>query len=603
MSSRPTFTHILAIAAAACLAGALFLVGVAAACEGGGINCNQAPSVTTTAATGVSYTSAYLNGQVDPHGCHTTYYFEIKKGETWIPHNPKTLLSESIAEEVSEWEPSLEPGTKYEFRLNANNVKGTTPGSAVSFTTPNEPPKGEKPSVTTEAASGITSFGATLNGSVNPHGLSTTYQFEFGTTKGSFTNATPPVNIGSGTTSQKVKAEVGLEPGTVYYFRITAANEAGTSSPGSELSFTTSTSTWKIKSSPNPVGASDTDLYDVSCEPSTGVCTAVGQSTISGVENPLAQRWNGSTWSEQTPAKKSGATHNRLFGVDCPSETRCLAVGNYQASEGATVLAETWNESKWSVQSPPVPSGSSSSEFRAIGCNNTVECTAAGSAVVGGVTKAIVEEWNNPVWTQATIPIPEGATSSQFDGVDCLWWNFCVAVGRYTTSGGTVKSLVEFWNGTNWALQTVTDPVGATQSTLLDVACTPSPNRCMAVGGWKKGTTQFTLAYRFDGVSTWTLQSTPNPAGSIASVFQEVSCPTETSCTGAGSWVSSSGGSNRTLAEAWNGTSWSLQGTPNPSGAVFSAFFGLSCRSTTCMGVGWSTNSSGTDTTLSEFRE
>jgi hypothetical protein len=40
-----------------------------------------------------------------------------------------------------------------------------------------------------------------------------------------------------------------------------------------------------------------------------------------------------------------------------------------------------------------------------------------------------------------------------------------------------------FWNGTSWSLQTLTDPEGAVQSTLLDVSCTPSPNiRCTAVG-------------------------------------------------------------------------------------------------------------------------
>ncbi|HUC07427.1 MAG TPA: hypothetical protein VMR96_04995, partial [Solirubrobacterales bacterium] len=197
----------------------------------------------------------------------------------------------------------------------------------------------------------------------------------------------------------------------------------------------------------------------------------------------------------------------------------------------------------------------------------------------------------------------EGATSSQLDGIDCLWSNFCVAVGRYTTSGGSIKNLAMFWNGTEWKLQTLTDPKEAAQSTLLDVACTPTPNRCTAVGGWKNSALeQFTMAYRFDG-STWTLQSTPNPSGSIASVFQEVSCATETSCTAAGSWVSGGGGSNQTLAEDWNGTSWSIQGTPNPSGASFSAFFGVSCRSTTCHGVGWSRNVLGVDTTLSEFRK
>lgn len=133
------------------------------------------------------------------------------------------------------------------------------------------------------------------------------------------------------------------------------------------------------------------------------------------------------------------------------------------------------------------------------------------------------------------------------------------------------KKLVMLWNGTNWSLQTLADPEGAVQTTLLDVSCTLSPTRCTAVGGWKNSAgEQFTLAFRFNG-STWTLQSTPNPLGTTESVFQDVSCATETSCTAAGHSVS--GGSTKTLAEKWNGTSWSIQSTPNPSSATFSSLF------------------------------
>ena len=348
---------------------------------------------------------------------------------------------------------------------------------------------------------------------------------------------------------------------------------------------------WALQTTPSPPAGTANYLYDVSCEPSTNACTSVGKNTGSGVDSPLTHRWNGTSWAEQTPAKKAGAVETRLFGVDCPSETRCMAVGSYETEGGQpTIMAELWNENKWSNQTTPAPAESTTSEFAAVGCNSTAECTAVGSAVIGGVTKAIAAEWNSPTWTLATIPIPEGATSSQLDGVDCLWSNFCVAVGRYTTSGGSIKSLAMFWNGSEWKLQALTDPEKAVQSTLLDASCTSSPsNRCTVVGGWKNsGLEQFTLAYRFNGTSTWTLQSPPNPEGSIASVFQEVSCATETSCTAAGSWVSGGGGSNQTLAEEWNGSSWSIQSTENPAGAGFDAFFGVSCRSTTCIGVGWS---------------
>lgn len=596
-------TCIVALCATISFTALVLFAGIAAACSGSGPpECSGKPSVTTSTTGSVGPTTAYVYGYVDPNECKTTYVFEYRKsGGTWGQGGTYGVFG-SGNQLVSDFLTSLTPGTSYEYKLTASNIQGTTAGATKNFSTPPEGSPPKAPSVTTEAATGITSNGATLNASVNPNGASTTYKFEYGTKEKELNKATASVSAGSESKSQKVKAEVNLEPGTKYYFRIYASN-AGGANTGSELNFTTSGGLWSIEESLNP-GTSGNYLFDVSCEPSTSVCTSVGKSTSSGVDSPVALRWNGSTWSEQAAAKKSGATHTRLLGADCPSETRCLAVGNHQSSEGPAVLSELWNESKWTVQTTPLPSESTSSEFVAIGCNSTANCTAVGSAVIGGVKTAIAERWTSPNWALSSIPIPEGAKSSQLDGVDCLWSNFCVAVGRYTTSGGSIKSLVVFWNGTEWSLQSVTDPEGAAQSTLLDVSCTGTPNRCTAVGGWKNSALeQFTLAYRFNGVSTWTLQSTPNPAGSIASVFQEVSCPSETSCTAAGSWVSGGGGSNQTLAEVWNGTSWSIQGTPNPSGASFSAFFGVSCRSSTCHGVGWSRSALGVDSTLSEYRE
>ena len=598
-SRKPYLTCITALCATISFTALLLFAGIAAACSGTvGGGC-EGPPVATTEFASPNETSAWLYGSVNSRNCEgTTYTFKYGKTTAYGSEVSGNVNKSELAEFVQNFASGLQPNTLYHFQLYATNTKGTDPGGDLTFETLNNPGP-PKPTVTTEAATGVTSYGATLNGSVNPQGSATSYNFEYGTKEKELTKATPLKTDLTGSTSQKVSAEVSLEPGTKYYFRLSATNEGG-KTPGSEANFTTSSSPWKIKATPNPEGATDTELYDASCEPSTSVCTSVGKSTGSEGDSPVAQRWNGLAWTAQSPDKKSSTLPTRLFGVDCPSETRCLAAGNYQPTEGGpTLLTEIWNEGNWNVQTTPLPSESTSSEFVAIGCNSTANCTAVGSAMIGGVKKAIAERWTSPTWALSSIPIPEGAKSSQLDGVDCRWSNFCAAVGRYTNKEGYVKNLVLFWNGTEWSLQTASDPFGAAETYLLDVSCTGTPNRCTAVGSWKNASNErLPLAYRFNGVSTWTLETTPKPPGSGTNILQDVSCATETSCTAVGSR-----GSSSTLAETWNGTSWSIQGTPNPSSATSSSLLGVSCRSTTCMGVGWSTNSSGVDTTLSEFRE
>ena len=91
------------------------------------------------------------------------------------------------------------------------------------------------PSVTTKAASSITSTSARLNGTVNPNGLATTYYFDYGTST-AYGSKTAVATAGSGTTAKSVSATVtGLGPG-VHHFRLVATSSAGTST-GGDLTF------------------------------------------------------------------------------------------------------------------------------------------------------------------------------------------------------------------------------------------------------------------------------------------------------------------------------------------------------------------------------
>ncbi|MCX6880102.1 MAG: SUMF1/EgtB/PvdO family nonheme iron enzyme [Verrucomicrobia bacterium] len=95
------------------------------------------------------------------------------------------------------------------------------------------------PTVTTAAATGITATTATLNGTVNPNGLATTAQFEYGLTTSYGSTAGVTLSPNNGTVAQNVSTSLsGLQVGQTYHYRLSAANGSGTT-PGADLTFTT----------------------------------------------------------------------------------------------------------------------------------------------------------------------------------------------------------------------------------------------------------------------------------------------------------------------------------------------------------------------------
>ncbi|MBI5220545.1 MAG: hypothetical protein HY978_01750 [Candidatus Liptonbacteria bacterium] len=90
-------------------------------------------------------------------------------------------------------------------------------------------PVGQQPTVETRDASGVSQNSGTLNGSVNPNSLDTTYYFEYGTGY-SLGSRTSSRSAGQGNYSQSVSEFLGnLQPNTTYYFRIVGQNSQGTS--------------------------------------------------------------------------------------------------------------------------------------------------------------------------------------------------------------------------------------------------------------------------------------------------------------------------------------------------------------------------------------
>src|SRR5258708_22912283 len=94
------------------------------------------------------------------------------------------------------------------------------------------------PSVVTGAATGVAKTGAVLHGTVNPGGNATTYNFQYGPTV-AYGGTTETKDAGHGAKPVPVLAGLGgLTPGTIYHYRIEAANGLG-SALGADRIFTT----------------------------------------------------------------------------------------------------------------------------------------------------------------------------------------------------------------------------------------------------------------------------------------------------------------------------------------------------------------------------
>ncbi len=212
----------------------------------------------TEAATEVQATSARLQGTLEPAGQELEYEFLYNHGASCVGGEATPLAQgEGTVSAVVE---GLTPATEYTFCLVARGPGGSTSGGGVSFETPVAPP-----AVHSEWVSSVGALNATLNATIDPDGLATTYRFEYGPTTAYGSSApSPEAHAGSGVADVPVDLLVeGLSPGSTYHYRVVATNSLGETA-GADHTFTTRTQGppdliddrgWELVSPPNKRGA------------------------------------------------------------------------------------------------------------------------------------------------------------------------------------------------------------------------------------------------------------------------------------------------------------------------------------------------------------
>jgi hypothetical protein len=328
-------------------------------------------------------------------------------------------------------------------------------------------------------------------------------------------------------------------------------------------------STWTVVPSPSPrLPGGGAVLTSVSCTSSTN-CMAVGQTQVFTepggftVLHPFAESWNGTSWSV-VPTPKLAHSGASLNGVSCTSSTSCMAVGNEGTPKNVTLftLAESWNGTAWKFVSTPPPLTPGGTALNTVSCTSTSACMAVGYYGFNdgtGTQVALAEQWNGTTWKIRTTPTP--GSSGFLGGVACTAPTACLAVGAHETPTIFLVTLAEQWNGTSWKVTPSPNPRGFGVATFGDVSC-PAAAACMGVGSWTDptGESSFNLAEAWNGTS-WSILKTPSP-GSTNNQLNGVSCTSPSSCMAVGNFIGI--GNQMTLAESWNGTSWSVVKTPRP---------------------------------------
>lgn len=197
---------------------------------GGSVTVLCLPSVTTNAASSISYTSVTLNGYLDNDGGEDCdVWFEY--GETTSYGNVANYVWKFSSDELFTFDiTGLSPDTTYHYRAVAENSIGRTNGSDVIFTTSN--------SVTTNETTNIATTSSRLNG----------YMFTDDTTNPGFWLHTDS-SIGPSSFTQNISANsdgqsfyktvTSLSPGELYYAKAHQDGNYGFINATNNVSFLT----------------------------------------------------------------------------------------------------------------------------------------------------------------------------------------------------------------------------------------------------------------------------------------------------------------------------------------------------------------------------
>lgn len=225
------------------------------------------------------------------------------------------------------------------------------------------------------------------------------------------------------------------------------------------------------------------------------VCAARGTYEFGVNDRPVLWSLTGGTWSATSaplPADAARVDLGSVQGLACSDGGTCVASGLYLANPGLTSHRVLWRRtvSGWTATAVPPPAGMSYAESLEFGaaCGPAVCLTTLDLMITGGRATAL---WtlDAGAWTRTDLPLPSGAQAGtgHLLATSCSSSGECLAVGRYTDSGGDVhgglwvRAAAGTWTATRAAVPA--DAAQNPRTVVRRLSCSDA-GACVATGSY-----------------------------------------------------------------------------------------------------------------------
>jgi hypothetical protein len=251
-----------------------------------------------------------------------------------------------------------------------------------------------------------------------------------------------------------------------------------------------------------------------------------------------------------------------LTGVTGTASNDVWEVGGSFHSKRSLGYALHWDGSAWTSykESNPSTHGGQFSGVAELAPNDIwtvgVQYLAAGY----GQPQSIIEHWNGSGF--AVVPAPQPQQFTVLYGVTAFGSSDVWAVGGSQSASSLEQSYLVRWGGSGWTQ--VPSPNVAGMSTNLDAVAGSSANDVWSVGDYygNPSSNYGTLAEHWDGAS-WSIVPTPNVTGHSGRLNSVVAL-SATDAWAVGEYVN--GTKLAPLTEHWDGSAWSIVPSPDPDG-------------------------------------